>query len=92
MTTMTERIAVDDITAEMRQVSTGKAILTVIAAVFYAIGYAAGRVVPLLMWCVFAVRKGYRSAHGPSKAMQIEALKAENNGLRTELGRFTITG
>ena len=90
MTTMTERIAVDDITAEMRQVSTGKAILTVIAACFYAIGYAAGRIVPLLMWCVFAVRKGYRSAHGPSKAMQVASLQAENAELKLQLSRFEV--
>ena len=89
MTTMTERIAVEDITAEMRQVSTGKAILTAIASVFFAVGWAAGRVVPLLLWCCFAVRAGYRSAHGPSRKMQVASLQAENAELKMQLSRFS---
>ena len=87
--TLTERISLDDITAQAREVRTGRAILTAIAAVFFAIGWLAGRVVPWLLWCCFAVRKGYRSAHGPSRKMRIESLEAENAELRVQLSRFS---
>lgn len=84
-----EKIPVERISAQAREVRTGRALLAVVAAVFFAVGYLCGRVVPLLMWCCFAVREGYRSAHGPSRKMQVEALQAEVDELRMQLSRFS---
>ena len=90
MTALTERIPLEDINREAAEVRTGRAILTAVAAVFYAIGWLAGRVVPVLMWCAFAVRKGFRAAHGPSRRMQIEALRSEVAELKMQLSRFDV--
>jgi hypothetical protein len=89
VTTTLERIPVDRISRQAAEVRTGHALLSVIAAVFYAVGYAAGRIVPMLMWCGFAIREGFRPAHGPSRKMQVAMLTAEVDELRMQLSRFT---
>lgn len=89
VTTLTERIPLSDINRQAAEVKTGHAVLTAIAAVFFAAGWLAGRVLPVLMWCCFAVREGFRSAHGPSRKMQITALQAEIGELRIQLSRFS---
>lgn len=89
MTVLTERIPLDDINRQAAEVRAGHAILTAVAAVFFAAGWLAGRVLPVLLWCCFAVREGFRSAHGPSRKMQITALQAEINELRMQLSRFS---
>lgn len=90
MTTLTERIPLDEINREAAEVRTGRAILTAIAAVFFAAGWLAGRIVPVLMWCAFAVREGFRSAHGPSRRAQITALQAQAADLKMQLSRFQV--
>lgn len=88
-TSVLDRVPVDDITAQARKVRTGRALLALVAALFFAVGWLAGRVVPVLMWCAFAVREGYRSAHGPSRKMQVDALTARVQELEMQLSRFS---
>lgn len=83
------RVPVDDISRQASQVKTGHALLSVVAGFFYLVGYLAGRVVPMLMWCSYAVREGFRSAHGPSKKAQIAALNAQIEDLRMQVSRFS---
>ena len=90
MTTMTERIPVGEINRQAAEVKTGRAVLTAIASVFFAAGWLAGRVVPVLLWCCFAVREGFRAAHGPGRKAQIEALTAQVEDLRLQLSRFEV--
>lgn len=70
MTTIAERIPLDEITAQARQVHVGRVLLTLIAAVFFGLGWAAGRMFYGLAWCGVAVRVGWQAgrqaggAHG----------------------------
>lgn len=57
-----ERAPVDRISAEARQVSVGRALAALTAAVLLFIGRSAGWVVNALVWMVVAVRVGYREA------------------------------
>jgi uncharacterized membrane protein YciS (DUF1049 family) len=61
VTTVAERIQLDDITAQARQVRFGRVLLTVLAAVFFAIGWAIGRVFLALVWCGVAVKVGWQA-------------------------------
>lgn len=88
-TAILDRIPVDKVTRQAAEVRTGHALLSVIAAFFYGIGWLAGRVVPCLMWCAFAMREGFRAAHGPSRKAQIAMLRAEIDDMRTQLSRFS---
>lgn len=62
MATVLERVPVDQITAEAREVSFGRTALTVLAAVFYGIGWAFGKVWLGFAWAAVAVRTGWREA------------------------------
>ena len=61
MTALDQRVPVDAITAQARQVRAGRLLLTLIAAVFYAIGWAAGRVFLAVVWCAVAVKVGWQA-------------------------------
>jgi uncharacterized membrane protein len=69
VTTVADRVQLDDISAQARQVHLGRALLTVFAAVFFAIGWTFGRVFYCLAWCGVAVRVGFQAgrAHGPAR-------------------------
>ena len=92
MTTLTERIPLDDINAQAQQVKPGRAALTVIAAALFGIGWIVARVFAVLWLAVMgsgvAVREGWRASHGPSRKAQITALAAEREELLTRLSRF----
>jgi hypothetical protein len=88
MTTLADRVSLDEVNAQAREVRTGRALLSVVAALFFAVGWLAGRIIPLLMWCVFAVREGYRASHGPSRRMRLEAQAVEIRELKMQLSRF----
>ena len=92
MTTLTERIPLDDITEQAQQVRPGRAALTVVAAVLFGIGWIAARVFAVVwlaaMWCGVAVREGWRASHGPSRSQQVAALSAQVTKLETELRRL----
>jgi hypothetical protein len=77
--TVLERFDVDRVTAEARDVEFGRAILTAIAAVLFAVGWLAAKVVGLLAlafgavwlaaaWSATAVRLGWTEARGQMPA------------------------
>lgn len=88
-TAILEHATYERINEQAAEVRTGHTLLSLIAAFFYLIGWLAGRVLPCLMWCGFAVREGFRAAHGPSKKMRIAALTAQVEDLQTQLSRFS---
>lgn len=88
-TAVLDKATYQQINQEAAEVRTGQTVLMAIASLFFAIGWLAGRIVPCLMWCTFAMRKGYRSAHGPSRRMQIAALAAQIEDLQMQLSRFS---
>lgn len=65
MATVLERVPVDQITAEARQVNVLQVVLTMIAAVFYGVGWVVGKFFLVLAWCAVAVRTGWREARAP---------------------------
>ena len=58
--TLLERIPVEEISAQARQARPARAVLTVIAAVFFGLGWLAGRSVLAVSWAAVAVREGWR--------------------------------
>ena len=58
--TLLDRIPVDDITAQAREVHFGRVLLTVIAAVFWSIGWVTAKAFLAVAWCAVAVRQGWR--------------------------------
>jgi len=65
VTTITQRVAVEQITREARQVRFGQVFLAVIAAVFFGIGWLAARLFLGVAWCAVAVRVGWQEGrHG----------------------------
>lgn len=74
MTAITERIPLDEITAQAREVHPGRTILTVIAAFFFALGWLTAKTFAVLWlalaWSAVAIREGWREAQvsrGPSQ-------------------------
>lgn len=77
MTTSTlARVPVDDITQQARQVKPGRTLLTVIAAVFFGLGWVVAKAFEVLWlaltWSWTAVRVGWEAGHGPSRRKQLE--------------------
>ncbi len=60
MATVLDRVPVDQISDDARQVQVGRALLTVVAFIFWAIGFAAARAVGGIVWAGVAVRTGWR--------------------------------
>lgn len=73
MTALTERLPVDEITAQAREVHFGRVLLTAIAAVFFALGWLIARAFFCVAWCGTAVRLGWQAGRrgqvpsGPSR-------------------------
>jgi len=77
MTAVLDRVDVDRITAEARQVRFGHTALTVIAAVLFGTGWVVAKVSGVVWlaaaWSAVAVREGWREgrgrgvSHGPSR-------------------------
>lgn len=61
MATVLEQVPVDEITAQARQVSFLKTVLTWIGFVLFAVGWTARTVWLSLCWCAVAVRAGWRA-------------------------------
>lgn len=93
MTTLTERIPLDEIAAQAQQVKPGRAVLTVVAAVLFGVGWVTARVFAVVwlavMWSGVAVREGWRASHGPSRKAQVATLQAQVRELQVQLGRFS---
>lgn len=72
MTTFLDRIPVDRITRQARDVHAGRALLTLIAGAFYVVGWVVFKVAAVLWlalaWCAVATREGWRQARGPQQA------------------------
>lgn len=62
---MLERIDLDRIDAEARQVHLGRVLLTVLGAVFYVIGWVIGAAVTAFVWSYAAAKVGYQDARNP---------------------------
>ena len=73
MTSLTERIPLDQITAQARQVRFSRTLLTVIAALLFGLGWLVAKAFGVLWlavaWSATAVKVGWqegRAAHGRS--------------------------
>jgi hypothetical protein len=64
VTSIAERVPLDQITRQARDVQFGRVLLTVLAAVFFGIGWAAGRFFYGLAWFGVAVRVGWQEGRG----------------------------
>lgn len=64
MTTLAERIPVDEISEQARQVHFGRLVLTLIASVLYSVGWVAARLFFCVAWCGVAVRVGWKEGRG----------------------------
>lgn len=62
MTAMLDRVPVDEITEQARQVHLWRVPLTVFAAAFFAIGWLAGATFMAIAWCGTAVKVGWLEA------------------------------
>lgn len=67
--TVLDRVPVERITAEARQVEFGRMLLTLIGAVFYAVGWVAAKVFGVLWfaaaWSATAVKVGWQDGRSP---------------------------
>ena len=92
MTTLADRVPVDSITQQAREVKFGRAVLTLIAAVLFGLGWVTARAFAIVWlaasWCWVAVREGWRASRGPSRGARLETQAAEIHDLRTRLQRF----
>jgi hypothetical protein len=72
MTAILDRVPVDKITAEAREVHFGRAVLTVVAALLYGIGWVTAKVVGgvwfALAWAWTAVKVGWTEARASRAA------------------------
>lgn len=92
-TSVLDRVPVDDITAQAREVHPGRTVLTVIAAALFGLGWVTARLFAAVWlaftWSWVAVREGWRASHGPSRSRQIAVLSAQVAELETQLSRFS---
>jgi hypothetical protein len=89
---MLDRVPVDEITQQAKQVKFGRAVLTLVAAVLFGLGWVTSRAFAVLWlafaWSWTAVRVGWEAEHGPSRGRQIKAQTAEIEDLRARLARL----
>jgi hypothetical protein len=75
MTTILDRVPVERITAQARQVHAGRTLLTMLAGFFFLIGWVAFRVVAVawlaLTWCAVATREGWLEARKAEAARKV---------------------
>jgi hypothetical protein len=87
-----DRVPLEDIGSQAREVKPGRTILTLIAGALFGLGWVTARVFAVLWlgvaWSFIAVREGWRASHGPSRAMQMTRLKAQNEELQARISRF----
>jgi hypothetical protein len=60
-----DRIPVEDITAQARQVRFGETLLRLILFLLISLGKTAGYAWLVPVWCALAVREGWREVHPP---------------------------
>jgi len=75
MTTILDRVPVERITAQARQVHAGRTLLTLVAGFFFLLGWVAFRVVAVMWlaaaWCAVATREGWREARKAEAARKV---------------------
>lgn len=75
MTTILDRVPVERITAQAREVRAGRTLLTLLAGFFYVLGWVAFRVVAVVwlavVWCAVATREGWREARKAEAARKV---------------------
>lgn len=68
MTTLSERVPVESITEQARQVRFWRSVATVVAACLFGLGWLAFKFFAVawfaVVWCGCAVREGWRAGHG----------------------------
>ncbi len=73
--TILNRVPVERITAQARQVHAGRTLLTLLAGAFFLAGWVAFRVAALawlaLAWCAVATREGWREARKAEAARKV---------------------
>ena len=57
-----ERVPVDRISAQARDVHAGRVLLTVFAALFFGLGWLAAKAWLAVAWCAVAVKVGWQEA------------------------------
>lgn len=67
MTAVLDRVPVDRITTQARDVHFGRTILTIIAAVFFGLGWVVAKVWLGIVWCAVAVKVGWLEARRPAQ-------------------------
>jgi hypothetical protein len=67
VTTISTRVDLDRISTEARQVKFTVTVLTLIAAVFFAIGWVTARVWLGVVWSALMIREGWREAQKAQK-------------------------
>lgn len=76
-TSVLDRVPVDEITAQAREVKPARTALTLVAGVLFGVGWVAAKAFEVLWlavtWSWTAVRVGWESAHGPSRGKRLEA-------------------
>lgn len=68
MTALTERIPLDEISQQAREVKIGHTLLTIIASVLFAVGWLAARGFYCLAWAAVAVKVGWREGRGTAQS------------------------
>ena len=91
-TAILDRIPLDSITEQARQVRPGRVLLTLIAGALFGLGWATARAFAVswlcACWCAVSVREGWRASAGLSRRDQLEALTAEVEMLREKVRRY----
>jgi hypothetical protein len=57
--TVLQRVPVDRISIEARRVQLGRVLLTLLAGVFYLLGWSVAKLFGALVWCAVAVKVGW---------------------------------
>lgn len=65
MTAVLDRIPVEQITADAKQVDVGRAVLSLLALIPFLIGWVAGKIVLTVAWVGLAVKAGWLEARRP---------------------------
>ena len=90
-TSVLDRVPLDEITAQARQVRFGRSLLTLIAAVLFGIGFCVAKVFAVAFlaaaWSWTALRVGFEAAHGPTRGQELAALREEVEHLRSMAAR-----
>jgi len=91
-TELLDRVPVDRITEQARQVKPGRTVLTLIAGVLFGLGWVTAKVFAAIWfaftWCWAAVGVGWQAAHGPSRSQQIAVLMGQIEDLSAQVHRL----